>query len=162
MGRLCTLGRWYLTFLGFRVSPKAESISLPRCRCPRPYPLPTRHPSSAAGGFRAQGRTTSSIRGEEGQQEPRAGSLEGAAAAPPSLLPFSVLPLGFPLPHSSPAVLTGCLYEPTLWAGDPSGLSLHPQKTFPLGSLLSSYLHALPKKTTVFTPSKTYSQGSSG
>jgi hypothetical protein len=36
----------------------------------------------------------------------------------PSLTPLSSSPL---------QLLTGCFYKPTLWDGDPSGLSLYPQ-----------------------------------
>lgn len=98
------------------------------------------YPSSAAAGLGGSGKATSGIR----REEPNRSQGQLPASPPPthtSWVSSATLPS---------SCVTGCFYKPALWAGDPSRLSLHP----PLGSPLSSFLHALPKKTTVFTPSK--------
>lgn len=145
MGRLCTLGRWYLTFLGFRVS-------LPRQSHYHCLDVDALGHAPSSQGILLQQLVASELRGGpcqalwERKVNRNQGQLRGGCSSLPASFPFSALPLGFSLPHSPPAVLTGCLYEPTLWAGGPSGPSLHPHKTFPRGSLLSSCLHALPKR----------------
>lgn len=123
-------------------------------------PAPARGLSSPDPKSPGMGPHSSSLKAKGGGEEPEEGGsgdgeesqLRGGGRNPPSLSSRPP-PLSSSL-LSPAAALTGCLYKPTLWNGDPSGLSILP--TFPQGNPLSSCLHSLPKRTTFSHPLKPF------